>query len=84
MRLPLSSMIISVETARRLIMKYCLTVVAFRPQGELHARFNPRPIQPPEMNIPPPKVPTSGGYQGIIPNFNFNLGGIFNMPNMGF
>ena len=47
-------------------------------------RFNPQPIQPPEMNIPPPKVPTSGGYQGIIPNFNFNpAGGIFNMPNMG-
>jgi hypothetical protein len=47
-------------------------------------RFNPQPIQPPEMNIPPPKVPTSGGYQGIVPNFNFNpAGGIFNMPNMG-
>lgn len=49
-------------------------------------RFNPAPVQPPQITVPPPKEPTSGGYQGIIPNFDFGgfnpANGIFNMRPM--
>ena len=49
-------------------------------------RFNPAPVVPPQMNVPPPKEPTSGGYPGILPNFDFGgfnpANGIFNMQPM--
>ena len=47
-------------------------------------RFNPAPAQPPQITVPPPKEPTSDGYQGIIPNFDFGgfNPGIFNIQPM--
>ena len=51
-------------------------------------RFNPqRPSQqPPQPAVPPPQAPTSGGYQGNVPGFDFSnvnpANGIFNMQPM--
>lgn len=51
-------------------------------------RFNPQPPpqQPPQPAVPPPQAPTSGGYQGNVPGFDFSnfnpANGIFNMQPM--